>query len=261
MKTPLPAISILSIYRKPPKTGARLMLPARMAQCTPDTLKALLAIGAELSAAGGNLYLSDLFRSYDMQLQSHLDFKNGKKTAFSPPPGGSLHEAGRACDLDLDALKIKLKDFWVIARKHGMEPIISKPVAGVSESWHFDCRGSHDLVYKYYAAGKGTNFKKPYAAMAASAILAIGVNVDQFSGHQEAAAIQSALIRLGFELGSMDGGIGKKTLGALEKAGVPFTDAKMTLGMLEVKLAEKFPEEFAVAGDMFDVESPKHVID
>jgi hypothetical protein len=39
-----------------------------------------------------------------MQLQSHLDWKTGKKSAFSPPPGGSLHEAGRALDLDLDSL-------------------------------------------------------------------------------------------------------------------------------------------------------------
>jgi len=36
--------------------------------------------------------LSDLLRSYDMQLQAHLDYTSGKKSAFSPAPGGSMHE-------------------------------------------------------------------------------------------------------------------------------------------------------------------------
>src|SRR5262245_42851212 len=157
MTAPLSEISILSVYKN--SSGQRLPLPKRMAQCTPDMEAAIGAIAAELEQKHGKLFLSDLFRSFDMQLQSHMDFVNGKKKAFSPPPGGSLHEAGRALDLDLDSLGMKLSDFWEIARPEGLLPIIDKPNSSLNESWHFDCRGSHQIVYEYYRDGKGTNLK------------------------------------------------------------------------------------------------------
>jgi hypothetical protein len=242
MKTPLPNINIESIYFKDKK---RLPLPKRMAQCTPDTQKALIAIGEAVEKKGGRLILSDLFRSYDMQLQAHLDFVTGRKKAFSPPPGGSMHEAGRAFDLDLDSLKIKLADFWKIAEKFGVFPIIEEPKAGVSESWHFDCRGSHQKVYEYYKAKKGTNMKA-YTAMSASGILSIGVRVDAFGKNQTDAAIQAGLIRLGFELGNIDGDIGQKTRIALDKAGIEWTTAEGVLLDVENQLKEKYPAEYEV---------------
>jgi D-alanyl-D-alanine dipeptidase len=101
MPTALRDVSILSIYEV---SGQRVLLPKRMAHATSDMQAGISAISAKLEAMGGHLFLSDLFRSYEMQLQSHLDWKTGKKSAFSPPPGGSLHEAGRALDLDLASL-------------------------------------------------------------------------------------------------------------------------------------------------------------
>jgi zinc D-Ala-D-Ala carboxypeptidase len=241
MPAPLLDITIMSIYFA---NGQRMPLPKRMAHATPDMKAALQEVGAALEGLGGHLYLSDLFRSYEMQLQSHLDWKTGKKQAFSPAPGGSLHEAGRALDLDLESLGMKLKDFWPIARDHGLFPIISAPTAGASESWHFDCRGSQDLVYQYYKNGKGNNFDKPYAAMAASAILSIGVQVDKFAAKQKEAALQSALIRLGHDIGNIDGGIGDRTKAGLSDAGVPLADTQTMLTALEGQLAAKFPAEF-----------------
>lgn len=243
MKTPLPNINIESIYFKDEK---RLPLPKRMAQCTPDTQRALIEIGKAVEKEKGHLFLSDLFRSYEMQLQSHLDWKSGRKKAFSPPPGGSMHEAGRAFDLDLDNLKIPLADFWKIAKKFDVFPIIQKPTAGASESWHFDCRGSHQKVYQYYSAGKGGNMKS-YTAMAVSGILSIGVQVDAFSKKQTEATIQAGLIRLGFELGNIDGDIGQKTRGALTKAKISWTNAEQALLAVENQLKEKYPQEYNVA--------------
>ena len=123
MKTPLLTTNIISIYKN--KLGDLLPLPSRMAWCTPDTQTALFGIATDLAKKGGKLILSDLFRSYDMQAQSHQDFLAKRKKAFSPPPGGSLHEAGRAFDLDLSAIKIKLEDLWKIAVKYGVFPIIA----------------------------------------------------------------------------------------------------------------------------------------
>lgn len=180
-----------------------------------------------------------------MQLQAHNE--NAQIGVFSPLPGGSLHEAGRAFDLDLEALLkdeiITLEDFWEIARHRGLVPIIASPDPGKSEAWHFECRGSHAKVRQYYLDGKGGSILKPYQAMAASAILAIGEKVDRFQ-NQKAAAIQSALIRLGHELGALDGSIGNKTKNALAEANVPFTDEDTMSAKLGEQLRQKFPEEF-----------------
>jgi hypothetical protein len=199
----------------------------------------------KLAGRGVDLFLSDMFRSYDMQLQAHIE--NAKKGIHSPMPGGSLHEAGRAFDLDLTALLagniLTLADFWEIAAEYGVTPIVGEPNPKLKEAWHFECRASHSLVRKYYQAGKGGNKMKPYEAMAASAILAIGVKVDRFE-NQTAAAIQSALIRLGHELGALDGSIGSKTKSALTAAGVPQSDEETMLRDLEDKVRQKFPDEF-----------------
>ncbi len=183
-------------------------------------------------------------RSYDMQLQANLDYASGKKKAFSPPPGGSMHESGRAFDVDLKGLKMSLADFWQIAKKWGIVPIIAEPDPKASEAWHFECRGSHQIVYDYYKAAKGINFAKPAAAMAASAIVAAELKHDLFKGKEEAAYIQSGLIRLGQEIGNIDGEIGPKTNGVLSSLGIAGSTRAEQIKSLDALLQQKFPDEF-----------------
>ncbi len=244
MKTPLQKINILSIYKN--SLGDMVPLPSRMAQCTPDTYRAIMNISKYLSEKGGKLILSDLFRSYDMQAQANYDYISGKKSAYSPPPGGSFHEAGRAFDLDLSKIKISLAKFWELAAQYGVSPIISKPVIQ-SEAWHFDCRGSHQLVYTYYAEGKGQGMS-PYTAAATSAILSIGVQVDRFENRQKQAIIQSCLIRLGKEIGDIDGYIGCRTQKALTDYEIEydFNNIDEVIVKVENLIQQKFPEEFVV---------------
>lgn len=257
MKTPLVPVQFPSIYKT--ASGQRVDVPKRMALATPDMQAALFATVAEVRAEGGEIYLSDLFRSYDMQYQAHLDYTSGKKPAFSPAPGGSLHEAGRSFDLDLGSLKIPLARFWEIAAKHGLSPIITEPNPRLKEAWHFDCRGSHGKVYDYYAAGKGSNFK-PYAAMAASAILSAGLKHDGFEGKEREGAIQSHLIRLGNEIGNIDGLLGMKSKSALEQAGLPSADLDAALEGLEHLVQKAFPQEYRVPATPGGVAPPAHVI-
>jgi hypothetical protein len=122
-------------------------------------------------------------------------------------------------------------------------PIIDKPSTRISECWHFECRGSHQLVRDYYAAGKGTNFK-PAAALAVSAILGSGVELDRFKGKQEAAYIQSGLIRLGHEIGNIDGDIGPKTLAVLSSLGIAGSGRAEQVAGIDALLQKKFPLEF-----------------
>jgi len=145
--TPLVPIDVASIYNKGP-------LPSRTAKCTPDTAATIQAVVDDLRGLGHELRLSDLFRSREMQQQAHLDFTEGRKTAFSPPPGGSMREAGREMDIDLSSIGVPLNQFWEIARSHGFSPIVDSPDPSRSEAWHFGCRGSHDVVHQYVKQGK-----------------------------------------------------------------------------------------------------------
>lgn len=251
MSAPLDSVQVMSIYTR---AGNRVLLPSRMAFATPDMHMALQRIGADVRDHGGAFYLSDLYRSYDMQLQAHMDYVSGKKTAFSPAPGASMHEAGRAFDVDLESLRMDLSNFWKIAERHLVVPIIATPTAGKSESWHFECRGSHQLVYDYYKAGKGRNFSSPAAAMAASAIVATGVKVDKFGVNLQAAQIQSALIRLGNDIGNLDGAIGPRTLDVLGKLQLRGLPSDQQLAALELLLQKEF------AGEYFEG-TPDHSLD
>lgn len=241
----MPAIlvkpTVLSVYLV---NGQRVLMPERMARTTPDLKKALYGIRAALQARGGKLALSDLFRSYDMQFQAHLDYASGKKKAFSPPPGGSMHESGRAFDIDLASIKVSLAEFWDIAKQWGVVPIIVQPSTKIAESWHFECRGSHQLVYDHYSAKKGTNFMRPAEAMAASAIVSVGLPHDKFKGMGEVAYLQSALIRLGNDIGNIDGDIGPKTLGELASLGVTAAGLAERVQGIDALLRARFPEEF-----------------
>ena len=231
--TPLIPISVASIYN-------HAALPKRMAKCTPDTATALQGVVEDLQGLGHNLRLSDLFRSYEMQRQANLDYVEGRKTAYSPPPGGSMHEAGRAMDIDLESMGVSLAEFWDIARARGFFPIIDQPISGRSESWHFDCRGSHQAVYEYVQQGRAGASIAPYKQMAHSAILAIGVQVDGLPD-QEVAVMQSGLIRLELDPGRIDGVRGQRTLAAIRDASL---DPDDLLGSLGAKLKVKFPHEY-----------------
>lgn len=245
MKSPLIPISVPSVYTK--KTGERLPLPPHMAKCTPDTRNAILALAGALADQGGKLILSDLFRSYKLQERSYLDHFIGGKKAYSAPPGGSFHEAGRAFDLDLCAINIPLAEFWKLAAKVGIEPIIKQPKTFLLEAWHFDCRGSHQLVYDYYTCRGAKRNSPPYTAATRSAILSVGILVDLFDRCMAEASIQSCLIRLGKDSGNIDGEIGPMTRAALKGFGLKFEAcrAQEILIELEGMVKEKFPGEYS----------------
>ncbi len=95
----LVTIAVKGIYGRP---GS--LLPASMARLTPDAAASLAQVEAEIERLGGCFRLSDAYRSSAMQARAHDDYIKGRKHAYSPPAGSSMHEAGRAIDLDLAAL-------------------------------------------------------------------------------------------------------------------------------------------------------------
>jgi hypothetical protein len=137
-----------------------------------------------------------------------------------------------------------LKNFWQICAEVGVYPIIKTPDTSISECWHLDCRGSFSIIYNYYKSGKANNMKA-YEAQASAAILALGIPVDRFGDHQQEAFIQGALIRLGYDIGNIDGVIGAKTSAALEREGLSHPlGIKCIYTMISHKLARLYQNEF-----------------
>lgn len=172
-------INILSIYNNGP-------LPTGMAWLTPDAAEGLAAVAADLQARGCCFRLSDAYRSSADQARAHSDYLNGRKKAYSPPAGYSMHEAGRAIDIDLASLIAPSKvpaGFKVIEENqlrqvlmvHGWVPISeagNPHTVDIKESWHFEFRGPFQAVYDAELARSGDH-KRAYTAMAKAAIAAL----------------------------------------------------------------------------------------
>jgi len=180
-------VEVMSTY-----TDHTSHLPSRMAYFTPDTADALAQAAEDYSTnLGGTLYLSDGFRSEYAQACAHLDYLYGHhltaqinvflslhpelvsytphpKTAYSPPPGGSMHEAGRAIDVDQDPKwsGTTAEVLRETLEKYGWVHIAA---LGSSESWHYEYRGKFQEVYDATLQETGDS-KKAYKAMTEAAI-------------------------------------------------------------------------------------------
>ena len=219
-------------------------LPHRLAQCTPDTKAAIEAVARDLAGLGFGIRLSDLFRSHDMQAQSHADFVEGRKKAFSPPPGGSLHEAGRAMDIDLSSIGVPLPQVLGDrqgARLHarsstrrirtGRNPGTSI-VAAVTTRYTSTCR-----------PGRRAPCSRPIRRWRRARLLAIGVKLDVIPAQERRRSCKPALIRLGFDPGRIDGVQGNRTMRALEAAGADLHDP---ITWLSEALRKMYPAEYAL---------------
>lgn len=208
-------LSVTSTYLK---NGERVKLPERMAKLVDTGVVSLNGLINELSTMGGKLYLSDAYRDRTEQQKAREDYETGKKKAFSPPPGYSYHEAGRAIDIDLDNIGMPLKTFWSIARKYGWTPVIPQPVAKLPEAWHFEFREYWGNLSSY-TIGKRCAVLEAYVFTGGP-----------MSDKDIALLKQGYLTLLGFYKGALDGSwgpISKTALAALEaKIGPIGTDIK-----------------------------------
>lgn len=212
-----------------PRAQLRPLRDLAGGRATPDTAAALLALHEAVTAVGGDLRITDLYRSVDTQRDARAKYDRwvaaGKpspgtaafdpktmKNAYVAIPGRSWHNAARAIDVHIDALRFpgvaadrQLDRLWDIATPLGWRPIIKAPTEGVSESWHFEHMGPWARV----AARRSTE----EAAIAAAQDIANG----ELPG--EGLRLQGGLHRAGYDVGEIDGIVGQRTLSALATAG------------------------------------------
>jgi hypothetical protein len=114
-------------------------LPRRMAKLVREAAEALAGAIRQVAAEGGHLYISDMFRTAADQQRAHEDWRAGRKTAYSPPACNSVHEAGRAIDIDAFDTGIGHARVREILNAHGWVNIV-ETLTG-SECWHYEFRG------------------------------------------------------------------------------------------------------------------------
>jgi len=184
-----------------PRTG--IPLPKRKAKLVRPAAVALQNVYRDIVGEGGHLYISDMFRSAVEQQRAHADYLAGRKTAYSPPPCFSVHEAARAIDIDAFNTGIGHRRVREILNHHGWINIV-ETLTG-PECWHYEFRQNK---WQDYYENHG------YAAMAHAMKEEIGNRAGLRWGaarKQEVTWLQSSLNNtLGSRL-KVDGIYGEKT--------------------------------------------------
>lgn len=121
-------------------------LPARMARLVLPAAQSLQQVYRQVVTEGGHLFISDMFRSAADQQRAHEDWKSGRKTAYSPPSCSSVHEAGRAIDIDAFDTVIGHKRMRAILKAHGWIEITGSLTG--AECWHYEFREPRWESYK-----------------------------------------------------------------------------------------------------------------
>lgn len=121
-------------------------LPASMSKLVEEAAISLKKVYEEVVKAGGHLYISDMFRSAIMQQKAHEDWKMGRKSSYSPPACSSVHEAGRAIDIDAYDTGIGHKKVREILNANGWTNIV-ETLTG-SECWHYEFRSKKWEEYR-----------------------------------------------------------------------------------------------------------------
>jgi hypothetical protein len=191
-----------------------------------DVLAPLKTLVDKITESHGVLKLNSVFRSWDKQQELRTKYEvyealtaeQKKKVPFVPLaafPGGSFHMAGRAIDVSIKDLNFKgipqsgwLKKFWELSAPLGFRPIIDKPDASISEAWHFDYCGVWDKLRTKYS----------YNLAAKCAIIDVGNwNPNEKPDKIKNMFVQVQLLRLGHNIGTVDGILGAKCVEALTK--------------------------------------------
>lgn len=189
-----------SIYaeHKAPMGGAKAFL-------APDAAEALMAWQEAMVHESGRLFVSDMYRSTLDQAMAYIDYLAEKtppltlsiedvrqrypalakyvpkpKKAFSTPPGFSMHESGRAIDIDMNPewLGVDQNKLAEIAQACGWRDIVHGNFGNpykvdVSEEWHWEFLGPFARVMTTNMKTYGP--KEGYRQTAAAAISSIRI--------------------------------------------------------------------------------------
>lgn len=221
---------------------------------------AFAALQAEMLELGEPVRLSDAYReptgsqavariAYDRWVDAGRpeiggrSWTNDMKNVYVARPGESNHGWGGAIDLDVAALYIKgfargsdetLAQFWKIAAKHGITPIITEADVTVEECWHFEHLGPLAKVVDAYRAN---GYRRP-AGYVARVGCALAGTIPSELAPKEAAYVQARLLIAGHFAGVVDGQIGDRTRSALKAAGITAT-ARTSIPTLVAALNER----------------------
>jgi hypothetical protein len=211
-----------------PRSGLRPLADLKAGVATPATAAAMKRLADAVTAEGGDFRVTESHRDIVVQRTARNRYDNwvraGKpkqgtagfnastmKAAYVATPGRSMHNAGRAIDVDIASLKFpgvaadkQLDKLWTLAKAVGWSPIIKSADERASEAWHFDCYD--DLAPMLRRVG--------YEQTALCGAILVGHG--DLTGFVP--EIQALLCRAGFDIGGIDGVVGPRTKRSLAAA-------------------------------------------
>ena len=162
--------------------------------------------------------VTDMYRDWMMQMQAHHDWKTGKKIAYSPPAGRSMHTIIiyiQLIDKSLNPTGYAKKGFylyWEIYRDLGFTGVRENAkytCKTATEAWHQDYLGVFTALRKV----QGYRIAVIVTTMDAIGNDYLGYTHDQIRNYR----IQAYLLSYGFYNCAVDGIWGRGTEGALKK--------------------------------------------
>ena len=121
------------------KDGKYTALSSGRAKLTRPAAESLQKVFQEIGREGGKLFITDMFRSAELQQQLY------ERGATVAKPGSSIHETALAIDVDISDLGIPNSRFVEIMRKHGWIPTYSNPTEKNHYEYRIDEKGQLDL--------------------------------------------------------------------------------------------------------------------
>lgn len=130
---------LMSVYQTIEKN--KVPLSEDKAFLQKDAAASLYSANIQVIETGGRLYISSMWRSAQEQFKNWLDYQLGRKASYSPPPGCSMHECGRAIDIDTrsDQLKLSHERVREILKTNGW---VSPVELGQPGDSHYEYRGT-----------------------------------------------------------------------------------------------------------------------
>lgn len=187
----------------------------------PVAAHALLALSNGIVDAGGTALWNQVHRSHDDQAGFYKIYQNGGAPAQKP--GMSGHQGGISVDNSTVSLAFpapadqQIDKLWGIAIPLGWRPVIDRPDETKNERWHLD----------FWAEWEPVRARRGYTEAAICTVLDLGPDgqSDKAWGlaGATARAVQAQLHRAGYDVGAIDGVIGKRTTEALVKCGAGAT--------------------------------------
>lgn len=191
-----------------PLTGLSGSYDRQTSLVIPEFQYALSKLQDIVSQVGGKLFVKEAYRTFGQQTDRHRKYNTDRA-------GQSMHNAARAVDVHIQSLDF---DYQV---ETDFVDILSKAAEHVGAYAHLHDDKKDCACLHYYGDWITLKDKVPHTELVKAMCIDAGLWEGYSSNKLRIAFVQSQLVRIGkFDVGMIDGILGKKTQSVLDDMGL-----------------------------------------